>query len=223
MPEQRCNAGGRRRLAHEARKGADGRAGARVQWTKPDLAQRYVHGANAELSRRQYSVAGTQVGRPTVKQVMMAEKVTIRELRTVARDAVQKYLMAWVRAPVITDRPQQRWGLPLRQKRQLSQMPDFHETTQTYGAFLWRQPDNAALRFGAERWMSKALRLCSDGRVLVNFIDWRNLASVVDAMQVSGVGFPRDYTLVQRPDMRPVKELIRRNIEFIAWELAALC
>ena len=120
---------------------------------------------------------------------------------------------------VITDPPYSSGGAfrsdgaaPTTNKYQIS-----HQTTRTYAAFSGDNRDQRSFEIWCERWMSKALRLCDDGAGIGCFIDWRNLASVVDSMQVAGWVFRGITPWHKGPDMRPVKGWFRRNIEFIVW------
>lgn len=149
----------------------------------------------------------------------MTEKVVIGNCELWHGDALEILDALGPVHAVITDPPYSSGGAyrsdrsaPTTSKYQIS-----HETARTYAAFSGDNRDQRSFELWCERWMSKALRLCSDGAGFGCFIDWRNLASVVDAMQVSGWVFRGITPWHKGPDMRPVKGWFRRNIEFIAW------
>jgi site-specific DNA-methyltransferase (adenine-specific) len=120
---------------------------------------------------------------------------------------------------VVTDPPYSSGGAyradrvaPTSSKYQIS-----HETNRSYAAFAGDNRDQRSFQIWCERWMGKAIQLCGDGGGLACFIDWRNLAPVVDALQVGGWVFRGITPWHKGPDMRPVKGWFRRNIEFICW------
>jgi site-specific DNA-methyltransferase (adenine-specific) len=120
---------------------------------------------------------------------------------------------------VVTDPPYSSGGMyradravPTTNKYQIS-----HETLRTYAAFGGDNRDQRSFEIWCERWMAQALQLCGEGGGLACFIDWRNLACVVDAMQVAGWVYRGITPWHKGPDMRPVKGWFRRNVEFIAW------
>ena len=92
-----------------------------------------------------------------------------------------------------------------------------HETQRTYAAFSGDNRDQRSFEIWCERWMSKALQLCDDGAGIGCFIDWRNLASVVDSIQVAGWVFRGITPWHKGTDLRPNKGWFRRNIEFVVW------
>lgn len=120
---------------------------------------------------------------------------------------------------IITDPPYSSGGMyradraaPTESKYQIS-----HETNRTYASFSGDNRDQRSFQIWCERWMSKALRLCHDGSGLACFIDWRNMCSIIDAMQVAGWVYRGVTPWHKGTDQRPVKGWFRRNIEFISW------
>jgi site-specific DNA-methyltransferase (adenine-specific) len=63
--------------------------------------------------------------------------------------------------------------------------------------------------------MSVALQRAREGGVLACFIDWRNIASVIDAVQIAGWVYRGIVPWYKGADQRPNKGWFRRNIEYI--------
>lgn len=65
--------------------------------------------------------------------------------------------------------------------------------------------DQRSLALWCSFWMGDVLKVCREGAVLGSFIDWRNLAVMVDSIQVGGWVFrgivPWDKTEQARPEM----------------------
>ena len=101
---------------------------------------------------------------------------------------------------------------PTTSKYQIS-----HETNRSYAAFSGDNRDQRSFEKWCDSWMSLALSMTKEGGCIGCFIDWRNLSSVVDAMQVAGWVFRGITPWHKGPDMRPVKGWFRRNVEFVVW------
>lgn len=92
-----------------------------------------------------------------------------------------------------------------------------HETTRTYAAFSGDNRDQRSFEKWVDSWASQCLSLVGDGAGIGVFIDWRNVASVVDAIQVAGWVYRGLTPWHKGTDLRPNKGWFRRNIEFIVW------
>ena len=146
-------------------------------------------------------------------------EVTIGNARLICGDCLEVLPTLPKVDAVITDPPYSSGGM-YRSDRSASTESKYqisHETLRTYAAFAGDNRDQRSFEIWCERWMSKALALCGDGGGLGCFIDWRNLCSVVDSLQVAGWVFRGITPWHKGADMRPVKGWFRRNIEFIAW------
>ena len=120
---------------------------------------------------------------------------------------------------VITDPPYSSGGM-YRADRATSTDNKYqisHETTRTYGTFSGDNRDQRSFEKWCSWWMAAALRTTVDGGVMGCFIDWRNLASVVDALQIGGWVYRGVTPWYKGPDQRPNKGWFRRNIEYLAW------
>lgn len=120
---------------------------------------------------------------------------------------------------VITDPPYSSGGMyradraaATNKKYQIS-----FETERTYSAFSGDNRDQRSFEKWCAWWMSLALRVTKDGGIMGCFIDWRNLASVVDSMQIAGWVYRGITPWYKGTDQRPVKGWFRRNIEYIVW------
>jgi len=120
---------------------------------------------------------------------------------------------------VVTDPPYSSGGMyrsdraaPTAGKYQIS-----HETTRTYGAFSGDNRDQRSFEKWCAEWMARANRLTVEGGGIAVFIDWRNVACVVDAVQVGGWVYRGLTPWHKGTDLRPNKGWFRRNIEFVVW------
>lgn len=120
---------------------------------------------------------------------------------------------------IVTDPPYSSGGM-YRADRATSTNAKYqlaHETTRTYGAFSGDNRDQRSFEKWVDSWASQCLRLVSEGGGIGVFIDWRNVASVVDALQVAGWVYRGLTPWHKGTDLRPNKGWFRRNIEFIVW------
>lgn len=92
-----------------------------------------------------------------------------------------------------------------------------HETRRTYAAFSGDNRDQRSFEKWVDSWASECLRIVGDGGGIGVFIDWRNVASVVDAIQVAGWVYRGLTPWHKGTDLRPNKGWFRRNVEFIVW------
>jgi len=92
-----------------------------------------------------------------------------------------------------------------------------HETKRSYATFAGDNRDQRSFEKWVDSWASMALRLVPDGGGIGVFIDWRNVASVIDAIQMAGWVYRGLTPWHKGTDLRPNKGWFRRNIEFIVW------
>jgi site-specific DNA-methyltransferase (adenine-specific) len=120
---------------------------------------------------------------------------------------------------IITDPPYSSGGMyrsdramPTNGKYQIS-----HETDRSYGTFSGDNRDQRSFEKWVDSWASAALRLVPEGGGLGIFIDWRNVACVIDAVQIAGWVYRGLTPWHKGSDLRPNKGWFRRNVEFIVW------
>lgn len=120
---------------------------------------------------------------------------------------------------IITDPPYSSGGMyrsdraqPTGAKYQIS-----HETNRTYAAFAGDNRDQRSFEKWIDSWASISLRCVGEGGGIGVFIDWRNVACVVDAIQVAGWVYRGLTPWHKGTDLRPNKGWFRRNVEFIVW------
>jgi site-specific DNA-methyltransferase (adenine-specific) len=92
-----------------------------------------------------------------------------------------------------------------------------HETTRTYAAFAGDNRDQRSFEKWVDSWASTCLQLVPEGGGIGVFIDWRNVACVVDAIQVAGWVYRGLTPWHKGVDLRPRKGWFRHNIEFVVW------
>ena len=90
-----------------------------------------------------------------------------------------------------------------------------HETLRSYGTFSGDNRDQRSFEKWCDSWMSAAINATREGGVLACFIDWRNIASVIDAAQVAGWVYRGIVPWYKGSDQRPNKGWFRRNVEYI--------
>lgn len=120
---------------------------------------------------------------------------------------------------VVTDPPYSSGGM-YRADRAGSTASKYHiahETTRTYGAFSGDNRDQRSFERWVDSWASQCLSIVGEGGGIGVFIDWRNVACVVDAIQVAGWVYRGLTPWHKGTDLRPNKGWFRRNIEFIVW------
>jgi site-specific DNA-methyltransferase (adenine-specific) len=118
---------------------------------------------------------------------------------------------------VVTDPPYSSGGM-YRADRAASTTSKYqltHETTRSYAAFAGDNRDQRSFEKWVDSWASECLRLTGDGGGIGIFIDWRNVACVIDAIQVAGWVYRGLTPWHKGTDLN--KGWFRRNIEFIVW------
>lgn len=118
---------------------------------------------------------------------------------------------------VLTDPPYSSGGMYRADRSQstAAKYQHTHETNRTYSTFTGDNRDQRSFERWCSYWMGDALRLVRDGGVLGCFIDWRNIACVIDAMQVGGWVYRGIVPWYKGSDQRPRKAWFRANVEYI--------
>lgn len=91
------------------------------------------------------------------------------------------------------------------------------ETLRTYAAFSGDNRDQRSFEKWCAEWMRHCLDKVNEGGALGCFIDWRNLASVIDAIQVAGWVYRGCVPWHKGFDQRPRKGWFRANVEYVVW------
>jgi len=89
------------------------------------------------------------------------------------------------------------------------------ETTRTYAAFSGDNRDQRSFEKWCGQWMAACLKGAHEGSVIGCFIDWRNVACVIDAMQVGGWVYRGLVPWHKGEDQRPRKGWFRSNVEYV--------
>ena len=92
-----------------------------------------------------------------------------------------------------------------------------HETHRTYDDFVGDNRDQRSFEKWSAWWMAAALTAMRPGGVLGCFIDWRNVACVVDAIQMAGLVYRGLVPWHKGTDQRPRKGWFRHNVEFVVF------
>lgn len=120
---------------------------------------------------------------------------------------------------IVTDPPYSSGGM-YRADRAVATADKYqisHETNRSYATFSGDNRDQRSFEKWVDSWASMALPLVPDGGGIGIFIDWRNVACVVDAIQMAGWVYRGLTPWHKGTDLRPNKGWFRRNIEFIVW------
>lgn len=120
---------------------------------------------------------------------------------------------------VLTDPPYSSGGM-YRADRAASTQNKYqisHETTRSYGAFSGDNRDQRSFEKWVDCWATQCLGIVAEGGGLAVFIDWRNIACVVDAIQVAGWVYRGLTPWHKGTDLRPNRGWFRRNVEFVVW------
>lgn len=120
---------------------------------------------------------------------------------------------------IVTDPPYSSGGM-YRADRAASTANKYqigHETKRSYAAFAGDNRDQRSFEKWVDSWAAQCLNLVGDGGGIGVFIDWRNVACVVDAIQTAGWVYRGLTPWHKGTDLRPNKGWFRRNIEFVVW------
>ena len=91
------------------------------------------------------------------------------------------------------------------------------ETNRSYATFSGDNRDQRSFEKWCAEWMGDCLRLSREGAVIGCFIDWRNLACVIDSMQVAGWVYRGVVPWHKGEDQRPRKGWFRSNVEYVVF------
>jgi site-specific DNA-methyltransferase (adenine-specific) len=91
-----------------------------------------------------------------------------------------------------------------------------------YATFSGDNRDQRSFEKWCAMWMRQCLALVNDGAAIGCFIDWRNLACVIDSVQVAGWVYRGCVPWHKGFDQRPRKGWFRANVEFIVWGSAGV-
>jgi site-specific DNA-methyltransferase (adenine-specific) len=120
---------------------------------------------------------------------------------------------------VLTDPPYSSGGAFRADRSQPTDKKYQHqaETQRTYAAFSGDNRDQRSFEKWCAEWMRQCLDIVGDGGALGCFIDWRNLSSVIDAVQVAGWVYRGCVPWHKGWDQRPRKGWFRANVEYVVW------
>jgi site-specific DNA-methyltransferase (adenine-specific) len=120
---------------------------------------------------------------------------------------------------ILTDPPYSSGGTYRadRNKSTAQKYQHTHETNRNYATFSGDNRDQRSFEKWCYLWMSYALNKTREGGVIGCFIDWRNIACVVDAVQVSGWIYRGIVPWYKGSDQRPRKAWFRQNVEYIVF------
>ena len=97
------------------------------------------------------------------------------------------------------------------------------ETNREYATFSGDNRDQRSFEKWCAEWMRQCLNLgAGEGSAIGCFIDWRNLSSVIDAMQVAGWVYRGCVPWHKGIDQRPRKGWFRANVEYVVWGSAGV-
>lgn len=118
---------------------------------------------------------------------------------------------------VMTDPPYSSGGAFRADRNQSTDQKYQHtaETNRSYATFSGDNRDQRSFERWCYMWMSECLRVTREGGVLASFIDWRNIASMIDAVQVAGWVFRGVVPWHKGSDQRPRKGWFRANVEYL--------
>jgi len=91
-----------------------------------------------------------------------------------------------------------------------------------YATFSGDNRDQRSFEKWCAEWMRQCLNLVGEGGNLGCFIDWRNLACVIDAVQVAGWVYRGCVPWHKGWDQRPRKGWFRANVEYVIWGSAGV-
>jgi site-specific DNA-methyltransferase (adenine-specific) len=131
-------------------------------------------------------------------------------------DLLPSLPVGWFDA-VITDPPYSSGGAFRSDRSQPTDTKYQHgaETNRTYGTFSGDNRDQRSFERWCRLWMSDCLTATREGGILAVFIDWRNLSSMIDAVQVAGWVFRGVVPWHKGTDQRPRKGWFRANVEYV--------
>lgn len=120
---------------------------------------------------------------------------------------------------IVTDPPYSSGGMYRsdRSKDTTSKYQLSKETNRTYDTFSGDNRDQRTFEKWFTLWSRMALDVVNGHGGLVSFIDWRNLSSVIDAVQIAGWTYAALTPWHKGTDQRPIKGWFRLNVEYLVW------
>jgi site-specific DNA-methyltransferase (adenine-specific) len=91
------------------------------------------------------------------------------------------------------------------------------ETNRNYATFSGDNRDQRSFEKWCCDWMNLCRKASRDGAVLGSFIDWRNLACTIDAIQMAGWVYRGCVPWHKGDDQRPRKGWFRANVEYVVF------
>lgn len=117
---------------------------------------------------------------------------------------------------VLTDPPYSSGGAMRSDRSQpASQKYQHSEAIKKHAGFSGDNRDQRSFEKWCAYWMGEALNVTRDGGVLGCFIDWRNLPSLVDAIQIAGWVFRGIVPWDKTEASRPLKGWFRSQCEYL--------
>jgi site-specific DNA-methyltransferase (adenine-specific) len=118
---------------------------------------------------------------------------------------------------VVTDPPYSSGGAFRADRNQPTDVKYQHsaETNRSYATFSGDNRDQRSFERWCRMWMDDCLAITREGGILATFIDWRNLASMTDAVQVAGWVLRGIVPWHKGEDQRPRKGWFRANVEYV--------
>ena len=118
---------------------------------------------------------------------------------------------------VLTDPPYSNGGLFRNQRnRSTSKKIQSTGTVDLKPDFFGDCRDQRSLEKWCSYWMEECWRVLRPDGMLMCFIDWRNLAAVIDAIQVAGLTY-RGVFCWNKANARPQKGVFRNDTEFVVY------
>lgn len=118
---------------------------------------------------------------------------------------------------VLTDPPYSSGAATLTGKQAAPSVKYQNTSVQrTYPAMLGDARDQYSFIQWAVLWLAECWRIAKDGASVMVFTDWRQVACVVDAVQMAGWAY-RGLLVWHKPSARPMLGAFRRDAEFIVY------
>ena len=120
---------------------------------------------------------------------------------------------------IVTDPPYSSGGMYRsdRSKDTNSKYQLSKETNRTYDTFSGDNRDQRTFEKWFTLWSRLALDVVNPHGGFVSFIDWRNLSSVIDSVQIAGWTYAGLTPWHKGTDQRPIKGWFRLNVEYLVW------
>jgi len=118
---------------------------------------------------------------------------------------------------VVTDPPYSSGGAYRSDRTQPTDAKYQHtaETNRNYATFSGDNRDQRSFERWCHMWMRDALFATREGGIFASFIDWRNVSSMIDAVQVAGWVYRGLVPWHKGTDQRPRKGWFRANVEYL--------